>query len=149
MASTQSIDLPPALETKSRLLTEQLAGLRSVIVAYSGGVDSSLLSFYARRALGKMAKIVIAVSPSLAQFELAAARVNRPSLLQFDLIEIATQEVELDQYRRNDTMRCFFCKSTLFEFLQQMKDQLSVNAIAYGANMDDLNDTRPRAPGCC
>jgi len=142
MALTKSINLPPAVLEKQALLVAELAKLNSVIVAYSGGVDSSLLAYYARAVLKDRARIVIALSPSLAQSELLAAR-KQAELFNFDLLEIATEEVELSEYRRNDGMRCFFCKSTLFEYLQRLKVALSIDAIAYGANMDDLSDVRP------
>lgn len=123
-------------------MLDRLSSLESVIVAYSGGVDSSVLAYFARLALGKKALIAIALSPSLARAELDAARLQARQF-DFDLLEIETDEVGLDDYRRNDGMRCFFCKSTLFEYLQAIQIERSINAIAYGANLDDLADVRP------
>lgn len=130
------------LARKESRLIESLASLSAVVVAYSGGVDSSLLAFYARKVLGAAAHIVIAVSPSLAMGELAAAR-KQASELAFDLIEISTDEVEDEAYRRNDPGRCFFCKSTLFQVLEKIRLDLGGAAIVYGANMNDLDDVRP------
>ncbi len=130
------------LAEKEQLLIGILRQLESVIVAYSGGVDSSVLAHYAKLALGSRAHIVIALSPSLAQAELEAAR-QQAKQANFDLIEINTDEVDSEDYRANDSMRCFFCKSTLFEYLAAMQKQLCVSAITYGANVDDLSDYRP------
>lgn len=138
--STECNDAELAL--KEARLIEYLSALPSVIVAYSGGVDSSLLAYYARRVLGDRAHIVIALSPSLARGELLAAR-QQALAHDFDLVEIDTDEVDREDYRRNDPSRCFFCKSTLFGYLQRMKDERDIAAIAYGANMDDLSDVRP------
>lgn len=130
------------LAAKEAQLLKNLAGLGSVIVAYSGGVDSSVLAHYAKVALGEKAKIVIAISPSLAAAELADAR-SQARLANFDLIEIQTDEVDSKDYRANDSMRCFFCKSTLFGVLETMRLSQGSAAVAYGANLDDLNDYRP------
>src|SRR5580693_7275864 len=100
MCPTKSSELPPAVAKKRSLLIDQIEQLDSVIVAYSGGVDSSVLAYYARLVLGQNAKIVIALSPSLAQAELAAARMQAEKFA-FELIEIATDEVALGEYRRN------------------------------------------------
>jgi len=100
------------------------------------------LAYYARFTLGNQAKIVIAVSPSLAGTELEAAK-KQAQLFQWDLIEIATDEVEKEEYQRNDQMRCYFCKSTLFRALNELARSLNIINIAYGANLDDLKDFRP------
>ncbi|HEY9682608.1 MAG TPA: ATP-dependent sacrificial sulfur transferase LarE [Oculatellaceae cyanobacterium] len=127
---------------KESLLLQTLEKTGKLIVAYSGGVDSSLLAYYARKVLGKNAKIVIAVSPSLAQHELDAARSQAISF-NWELIEIQTDEVDNPEYQRNDQMRCYFCKSTLFTVLDRLVVDWNFNHIAYGANVDDLKDFRP------
>lgn len=130
------------LSEKERVLRETLERSGGLIVAYSGGVDSSLLAYYARQVLGERAKIVIAVSPSLAEEELSAARAQATHF-HWDLIEIATSEVEKEEYRRNDALRCYFCKSTLFEELDKLAAEMNIAKVAYGANVSDLGDYRP------
>lgn len=131
-----------ALKAKEDLLVEAIRSAKQLIIAYSGGVDSSLLAYYARKVLGPKAKVVIAVSPSLASSELDAARAQA-NQFGWDLIEISTDEVEKPEYQRNDEMRCYFCKSTLFSALDAMAEKSNIDNIAYGANMDDLKDFRP------
>lgn len=127
---------------KESALVKLLSELDSVMVAYSGGVDSSLLAYYARKVLGKRASIVIAVSPSLASDELSDARVQAEKF-GWDLMEIETNEVEKPEYQRNDGARCYFCKSTLFEAMDRMASKLGISHLAYGANVDDMSDYRP------
>lgn len=119
-----------------------LKSLESVMVAYSGGVDSAVLAYYARKALQNRALIVIAVSPSLARKDLERARMQAEQF-DFDLIEIETHETDLPQYQVNDARRCFFCKATLFQEMEQLAAQKGIKYIAYGANVDDLQDFRP------
>lgn len=130
------------LSEKKAALQNALLALDSVIIAYSGGVDSSLLAYYARQVLGTKAKVVIAISASLAQEELAAARAQAE---QFDwqLVEVQTNEMDLPEYQKNDGMRCYFCKRTLFTELETMAVAERIKHIAYGANIDDKKDYRP------
>ncbi len=128
--------------TKEEKLLERLVSLESVMVAYSGGVDSALLAYYAKKALGERAVIVIAVSASLAQSDLQRARLQALQF-DFDLVEIETHETELPEYKINDARRCFFCKATLFQEMERLALELGIKHIAYGANVDDLQDFRP------
>lgn len=131
-----------ALLDKERRLVERLRKLESIIVAYSGGVDSSLIAYYAKALLGKDAHVVIAVSASLAADDLEAARAQA-SLFEWDLVEISTDEFENEDYQRNDDMRCFHCKTSLFKELADMASARGINSIIYGANLDDQSDFRP------
>lgn len=130
------------LKQKESLLVSMIAELDDLLVAYSGGVDSSLLAFYARKVLGPKARIVIAVSPSLATEELDAARAQA-ARFDWNLIEIATDEVLKPEYQVNDGQRCYFCKSTLFEAMEEIAQREGARHLAYGANVSDLGDIRP------
>ncbi len=130
------------LAEREAKLIAALSRLESVVVAYSGGVDSSLLAYYARNTLGAKARIVIAVSPSLAADELDEARLQAQ---QFDwqLVEVKTEEVDNPDYRKNDGQRCYFCKGALFEAMDALAKREGIANLAYGANIADLGDVRP------
>jgi uncharacterized protein len=130
------------LTSKEQNLEQALHRLGSVVVAYSGGVDSSVLAYYARRVLGHNACIAIALSASLAAEELRAAR-EQAARFDFDLVEIATTEIDNPDYSRNDERRCYFCKKTLFTELETLAAARGIRHIAYGAIIDDLGDYRP------
>src|ERR1700736_2716563 len=108
--------MPDELDGLAGQLTECLAGLGSALIAFSGGVDSSLVAALAARALGEHALAITAVSPALASGELGGApAVARAVGIRHELI--STAELERDDYRRNDRFRCYFCKSELYERL--------------------------------
>lgn len=117
-------------------------GLSSVLVAYSGGVDSSLLLKLAIDELGERAVAVLASSPAYPEAEQEEARVVAREL-GANLVEVATSEVELEAYRRNNPDRCFHCKEELFDALEPVRRELGLDHIAYGATADDADDHRP------
>lgn len=140
--SPGSAGLPAELASKERALQAQLGGAGRVIVAFSGGVDSSYLAWAAHRALGDDALAVTAVSPSYPESHRAVAeQVVAENGLAHRFVD--TSEMEREGYRRNQADRCYFCKTELFEVLDHVASELGFDAVAYGINTDDRRDFRP------
>jgi len=131
-----------AAALKQRVLEERLAQLGSLMVAYSGGVDSAFLAATAHRVLGSRMIAVLADSPSLARrdFEQACDFARTQGI---PLHIIATEELSRPEYQRNDANRCFHCKDELFAVMVALGPSLGFKYIAYGMNADDTRDYRP------
>jgi uncharacterized protein len=134
--------LDPSLAAKAAALDARLRAAGRVLVAFSGGVDSSYLAWAADRALGDGALSVTAVSPS---YPAAHRRVAEQVVREFGLRHrfVGTHEMESAAYRANAPDRCYHCKSELFEVLGALRDAEGFDAVAYGVNTDDTGDFRP------
>jgi uncharacterized protein len=134
--------IPESVEKKYQAVRDSLTAMEKVIVAYSGGVDSTLLLRIGSDVLGRNCIGVIGVSPSLAPTELEEAIAIAQSFNgRIDTVE--TRELEKPQYVSNDTMRCFHCKQELFSTLIAYARDRKIVFILDGNNFDDLGDYRP------
>ncbi len=127
---------------KQQKLESGIKSLGSVLVAFSGGVDSALVLAVAHSVLGREVLAVTAQSPSLPERELSSA-VEFTRLIGAKHLVVKTEEMSLPQYRQNNADRCYYCKSELYGKLQKIAEERKLLHIINGINLDDLGDHRP------
>lgn len=139
---------------KKQTLTKQSAGqkehslrslmqeMKSVLVAYSGGVDSSYLALIATQELDKKALCITGLSPSVSLVQREQA-IKIATDFQFQHQMIETEELLNPDYRANPNNRCYFCKSELYGKLSKIAAEKNIEFVIDGANSDDLSDYRP------
>jgi uncharacterized protein len=143
-APAPTTGIPPGSELarKDAALDLRLRNAGRLIVAFSGGVDSSYLAFAAHRALGDGALAVTALSASYPKTHRDAAEaVVAATGLRHRFVD--THELESADYRANRPDRCYHCKTELFAVLGTLRDAEGFGAVAYGINTDDRGDFRP------
>jgi uncharacterized protein len=128
--------------TRTDELQSLIAPLGGAIVAFSGGVDSSLVAAVAHHALGPRALAVTAVSPALATGELDGARAVAAAI-GIAHKTVTTDVLARDGYRANGRDRCYHCKSELYDRLGELAARRGYAAVLSGANADDAGDWRP------
>ena len=130
------------IEELAAKLIQEIATQRSVVVAFSGGVDSAVVAAAAHIALPNRSIAITGVGSAVPESDLQSARSVAASIgIQYK--EISTSEILNEDYVRNDARRCYFCKSTLYGTLRNWADANAFECLMSGTNQDDLGDYRP------
>jgi uncharacterized protein len=138
----ESSEKGSAIDPDLARLEDHLRALGSVLVCYSGGIDSALVLAVAHRVLGARAVGMTAVSASLASFEREGAiRVAKQIGARHELVD--SNEIDDEDYAKNDDRRCFHCKSELYRIAEKKRREWGFDVVVNGTNADDLGDYRP------
>ena len=136
------LSLKPTLQGKYEALQSLFQQMGSVVIAFSGGVDSTLVLKVGFDTLGPRTKAVTAISPTFPSLEVEevkrlCAAIGVP--LQF----VETDQLQIDAFVKNDATRCFHCKTDLYRLLSTLRDAVGFQTIVDGTNVDDLGEDRP------
>ena len=130
------------ISRKLTALQQLLEEMESVLVAFSGGIDSSLVLKVAHQTLGARAFGVTAVSPTFPTIELEVARRVGSEIGARHLV-IDTDQLEIPAFVQNDASRCYHCKTDLYQMLERLRQEMGLATMVDGTNLDDLGEERP------